>query len=54
VLNIQIPTFFKDVVDSLNAVPANSGQALMTVAGAALIGCTDADHRSPGRSPCAD
>ena len=41
-LNIQIPGFFKEIVDTLGATPSNSGQALMTVAGTVLIGCTRA------------
>jgi ABC transporter ATM len=37
VLNVNVPFFFKQAVDSLN-VPIESGESVMTVAGAVLIG----------------
>jgi len=38
VLNVQVPFFFKDIVDSLN-VEVTSDTAVWTIAGAAIAGC---------------
>jgi ABC transporter ATM len=38
VLNVQVPFFFKTIVDALN-VPITSDTAVWTVAGAAIAGC---------------
>jgi ABC transporter ATM len=38
VLNVQVPFFFKEIIDNLN-VPMPEGATLMTVAGSVLIGC---------------
>ena len=37
-LNVQVPFYFKQVVDSLN-MPISEEGTVMTVAGAVLIGC---------------
>lgn len=41
VLNVQVPFFFKEIVDGLN-VPITSDTAVWTIAGAAIAGC---EHR---------
>lgn len=38
VLNVQVPFFFKDIVDSLN-VPITSGTSVWILAGASIAGC---------------
>jgi ATP-binding cassette, subfamily B (MDR/TAP), member 7 len=45
VLNVQVPFFFKDIIDKLNIDPSQLGdigsahKAVLTVAGTAIIGC---------------
>ena len=38
VLNVQVPFFFKDIVDSLN-VPITESSTVWVLAGASIIGC---------------
>jgi len=38
VLNVQVPFFFKDIVDSLN-VPITSDTTVWVLAGTAIAGC---------------
>jgi hypothetical protein len=40
VLNVQVPFYFKNIVDSMNIDFVAAGGTAMTVAGAAIFACT--------------
>lgn len=48
VLNVQVPFFFKNIIDSLN-VPLSDNMTVWTVAGASILGC---ESESCERAEC--
>lgn len=40
ILNVQVPFFFKDIIDALNVtIDPTTGQGVFAIAGTVIVGC---------------